>query len=148
MATIPSTFWRDGNRIPITTDGVISQDSKVFVGNNTSVTVPLFTVTGMIEVRGLWATVTTALGNHTAAYFRLNDGTNTPAVTLSTGTSLTNAAVGSDLYKKGLAAAAVTFASSAAAVISEPTTLETTFFSPFIINANQTATTKLEYGYT
>lgn len=148
MATIASTFWRDGNRIPITTDGVISQSSKVLTGNNTTVAVPIFTVTGMIEVRGIWATVTTVLGaNHTASAFRLNDGSNTPAITLSTGTDISAAPVGSDVVKKGLAAAAVTYLKSDQARVSEPTTLETIFFSNFVIDANGAATTNVEYVY-
>lgn len=148
MATIPATFWRDGNRIPITTDGVVSQDLQTLTGNNTTVVTPIFTITGAIEVRGLWAEVVTVLGaNHTTAFFRLNDATNTPAITLATGTTLSAANVGSLIVKKGLAAAAVTLIQADQARVSEPTTLETTYFSPIVLNAKNGVTTNIEYSY-
>lgn len=149
MATIPATFWRDGNRIPITTDGVVSRDSQVLIGNNTTVAVPLFTITGAIEVRGLWGVVITTLGaNQTAAAFRLNDGSAQSDITLSTGTTITTAAVGSMLVKKGLATAALTLLTSAQERVSEPTTLETTYFSPFVVIAKNAITTNIEFVYT
>lgn len=148
MSVISSSYWRDANRVPITTDGLIATDSQTFIGNNTTTDLPIFTIAGSVEIRAIWAIVTTVLGNHTAAYFRVNDGTNTPAITVSSGVSLTSEAVGSMIVKKGLAAAALVALSSAAAVVSEPTTLETTYFSPFIINPNNTATSNIEYVYT
>jgi|GEM_PF-3458720 len=146
--TYKGSFSRDGNGVPDVANGCLATNSKIFVGNNTTVNVPIFTVAGSVQILGIWAVVTTVLGNHTAAYFRLNDATNTPAITLSTGVSLTSEAVGSMVVKKGLAAAALVAISSAAAVVSEPTTLETTYFSPFVINANGTVTTNIEYVYT
>lgn len=142
------SFSRDGNSIPDIANGCLETNSKILSGNNTTVAVPIFTVTGMVQILGIWATVTTVLGtNHTASAFRLNDGTNTPAITLSTGTDISAAPVGSDIVKKGLAAAAVTYLKSDQARISEPTTLETTYFSPFVIDANGTVTTNIEYVY-
>lgn len=149
MATIPATFWRDGNRIPITTDGIVSIDSQVLTGNNTTVNVPLFTITGSIEVRGLWGVVTTVLGaNNTAAYWRLNDQSNQSNITLNTGTTLSAAAAGSTIVKKGLAAAALTLLSASQERVSEPTTLETTYFSPFVATALPGAATNIEFTYT
>ena len=72
MVTVNQSFWRDNNRVPITTDGIMITNSKTFTTTGT-VAVPVFHVTGSVEVRGLWGIVTTALGNHTAAAFRLND---------------------------------------------------------------------------
>lgn len=149
MATTTASFWRDANRVPITTDGIVSLDSQTLSANNTTAAVPIFTVTGMIEVRGLWGVVTTVLGsNQTAAYFRLNDATAQSDITLSTGTTVSSAAVGSILVKKGLAAAAVTLLTSAQERVSEPTTLETPFFSPFVLVAKNAVTTNIEYVYT
>lgn len=149
MATISAAYWRDANRVPITTDGIVSVDSQILVGNNTTVSVPLFTITGMVEVRAIWGVVTTVLGsNNTAAYFRLNDQTAQSDITLSTGTTLSAAAVGSIIVKKGLAAAAVTLLTSAQERVSEPTTLETTYFSPFVAVAKNGATTNIEFTYT
>jgi hypothetical protein len=149
MATLSASFFRDQNRIPLTTDGIISQTSQTLTGNNTTVAVPLFHVTGSVEIRGIWGVVTTDLGaNHTAAYWRLNDQTAQVSITLSTGTTLSAIKAGSVIAKKGLAAAALTKLDNAAGVISEPTTLETTYFSPFTFVKKTGATTDIEYVYT
>ena len=149
MPTVSATFSRDLDRIPITTDGItLISNNKVFTGNNTTVNVPIFTVTGAVEIRGIWGVITTTLGNHTAAYWRVNDSTNTPAITLATGTTLSSKTAGGVIVKKGLAAAALVLLDTAAAVVSEPTTLETPYFSPFVVNANVSATSNIEYTYT
>lgn len=143
------SFSRDANHVPDTAHGCLATDIQTLTGNNTTVAVPIFTVKGSIEVLGLWGVVTTVLGaNNTAAYWRVNDGTNTPAITLATGTALSAANAGSIIAKKGLAAAALTLIKSDQARVSEPTTLETTFFSPFTITALPTATTNVEFVYT
>lgn len=143
------SFPIDANYKPDTAHGALSTTTHSLTGNNTTIHDPIFTVVGSIEVLGLWGIITTVIGaNHTAAYWRVNDGTNTPAITVSTGTTLSTKGVGSVIVKKGLAAAALVLLDSAAAVVSEPTTLETTYFSPFVINANNTATSNIEYNYT
>ena len=145
---ITEAFPRDANNVPITTDGLISTTSKALTGNNTTVAVPIFTVTGIIECRGLWAEVTTVLGaNNTAAYFRFNDGSAQSDITLSTGTTLSAAGAGSDLVKKGLAGAAVTLLTAAQERVSEPTTIETTYFSPFVLTAKAAVATNIEFVY-
>lgn len=149
MTTISGSFYRDANRVPITTDGVITTDSQALTVNNTTGSLSLFTITGTIEVRGLWGEVTTVLSNNvTAAYWRINDGSNTPAVTVSTGTTLSSAAVGSIITKAGLASAALTFINASQSRVTEPTTLETTYFSPFIVTTLPGSTTNLEFRYT
>lgn len=143
------SFSRDANHVPDVANGCLATDTQTLVGNNTTVAVPIFTIQGSVEILGIWGIVTTVLGaNNTAAYFRMNDGTNTPAITLSTGTTLSAAPVGSMIAKKGLATAAVTLISAAATVVSEPTTLETKFFSPFAVTALPTATANVEFVYT
>lgn len=145
---VSASFFRDANRVPITTDGVVTTTSQTLSGNNTTVATPIFRITGSIEVRGLWGEVTTVLGsNNTAAYYRLNDQTAQPDITLATGTTLSSAAVGSIIVKKGLAGAAVTLLTSAAGRISEPTTLETTYFSPFTVVKKTAAQTDIEFVY-
>lgn len=146
---ITESFPRDANRVPITTDGLISTDTQTLIGNNTTVAVPIFGVTGTVEVRGLWAVVTTVIGvNNTAAYFRLNDQTAQVAITASSGVTLSGLAAGTTLVKKGLAAAAVTLLDNAAGRVSEPTTLETPFFSPFVLMKKTAAATNIEFLYT
>lgn len=149
MTTISEAYWRDGNRVPITTDGLVTVNTKTLAGNNTTVNVPVFTLSGVLEIRGLWAVVTTTLGsNLTATYFRLNDQTNQSNITLNTGTTISSAAAGSILVKKDLASAALTLLSASQERISEPTTLETTFFSPFVAVSLPSATTNIEFTYT
>jgi hypothetical protein len=148
MPTINASFSRDNNRVPITTDGIISTDTQVLTGNNATVAVPLFHVTGSIEIRGIWGVVTADLGaNHTAAYWRLNDQTAQANITLNTGTTLSAIKAGSVIVKKGLASAALTKLDNAAGVVSEPTTLETEYFSPFVFVKKTGATTDVEYVY-
>jgi len=143
-----SAFPRDANGVPDASHGVLSTTKHNLTGNNTTVHDPLFTVTGSIEVLGLWGVVTVALGaNNTAAYWRGNDATNTPAITLATGTTLSSAGVGAVIAKRGLAAAALTLVNSDQMRISEPTTLETTFFSPFVLNALNGTTSNIEFVY-
>ncbi len=122
---------------------------KVLSANNTTAHVPIFTITGSVEIRGLYGVVTTTLGaNHTAAYWRLNDGTAQSNITVNTGTTLSAAAAGSLLVKKDVASAALTLLTSAQERVSEPTTLETFYFSPFVAVAKAGATTNIEYTYT
>lgn len=150
MPTITgAAFFRDANRVPITTDGLVAYVSKTLTGSNTTTAVPLFHITGTVEVRGLWAVVTTDLGsNNTAAYFRLNDQGAQVSITLSTGVTLSSAAAGSTIVKNGLAAAAAVLLNNSAGRVSEPTTLETPYFSPFIIMKKTAAVTDIEFVYT
>lgn len=148
MPTIDASYSRDNNRVPITTDGIIITDTQTISGNNTTIATPIFTITGSIEVRGIWGIVTTDLGaNHTAAYWRLNDQTAQANITLNTGTDLSGIKAGSVIYKKGLAAAALTLLNNSAGRVSEPTTLETNYYSPFVLVKKTGATTNVEYVY-
>lgn len=150
MPTVNASFSRDNDRVPITTDGItLASANQVLTGSNTTVTTPIFTITGTVEIRGLWGIVTTDLGaNHTAAYWRLNDQTAQANITLNTGTTLSAIKAGSTITKKGLAAAALAKLDNAAGVISEPTTLETIYFSPFLLVKKTAALTQIEYLYT
>lgn len=141
------SFSRDANYVPITTDGIVSSKSQTLSANNTTANTPLFRITGTIEVRGLWGVVTTVIGaNHTGGLYRLNDQTAQVAITAS-GATLSALAAGTTIVKKGLAAAALTLLDNAAGRVSEPTTLETTFFSPFVVMKKTAANTDIEYGY-
>lgn len=145
---ISGSFNRDANFVPITTDGVITTDSQTFSGSNATVVTPIFRITGTIEVRGLWGVVTTVLGvNHTASAFRLNDQTAQVNITLNTGTDISAVAAGSVIVKKGLAGAAITLLNNSAGRVSEPTTLETLYHSPFLITKKTAANTDIEYVY-
>ena len=139
----------DDNGRTISEGLLLTQVSKTLTASNETAAVPLFRLTGSVEVRQLYGVVTTVLGaNHTAAYFRLNDQTAQSDITLNTGTTMSSAAVGSLFVKKGLAAAAFTLLTSAQERVSEPTTLETPYFSPFVIVKKPAANTDIEYVYT
>ena len=144
-----ATFLRDANRVPITTDGVLSVDSQTLVGSSATVNVPIFGFTGVIEVRGLWGIVTTTLGaNHTASAFRINDQTAQIYLTAVGGPDISGYTVGSLIAKVGLVAAALTNKSAAVGYILEPTTLETHNFSPIIIGDKTGLTNNtIEYHY-
>lgn len=141
------SFGFDANNNPIIVDGVTTMATQTLTGNNTTVNTPIFRVTGIIEIRALWAVVTTVIGaNHTGGLYRLNDQTAQVAIT-ATGATLSALAVGTTVVKKGLAAAALTLLDNAAGRVSEPTTLETTFFSPFVVMKKTAANTDIEYQY-
>lgn len=142
-------FARDANHVPVVVDGVVTTATLTLNGNNTTVNAPIFHVTGSVEIRGLWGQVTTDLGaNCTAAFWRLNDQTAQPAITAAGGTTISAVKSGSVIVKKGLAAAALTLLDNAAGRVSEPTTLETTYFSPFVVLKKTAATTDIEFNYT
>lgn len=146
---ISGSFNRDANRVPITTDGVQTTTSQTLSGSNTTVATPIFRLTGSVEIRAIWGEVTTDLGsNNTAAYYRLNDQTAQSDITLNTGTTLSAAKAGSLIVKKGLAGAAVTLLNNSQERVSEPTTLETTYFSPFVVVKKTGAQTDIEFVYT
>lgn len=146
---VSGTFGRDANNVPIVTNGLVSVNSKTLVGNNTAgIAVPIFRLTGSVLVNALYGVVTTTLGaNNTAAYFRLNDQTAQSNITVNTGVTLSGAAAGSLIVKNGLASAAAVLLTSAQERVSEPTTLETSYFSPFVIVKKPSANTDIEFVY-
>jgi len=142
------TALRDANGRTVTDLGLTLSKSVTFTGNNTTVVTPLFHVTGTVEVLSIVGVVTTDLGaNHTAAAWRLNDQTAQSNITLNTGVDISAAKAGSSIVKKGLAAAAAVFLNNSAGRVSEPTTLETMYFSPFVAVKKTGATTDIEYVY-
>ena len=144
---VAASFFSDANHVPITTDGVMTVATQTLAGTGTVVT-PIFRVTGNIEVRGLWAVVTTTLSaNQTAAFWRLNDQTAQVNITLNTGTTISGAVAGSSIVKKGLAGAALTYNNNSAGRVSEPTTLETPYFSPFVVTQKTAANTDIEFSF-
>lgn len=122
------------NDQPIQGFGLQLSNSKTLVGTGATTVVPIFHITGSVNILSIYGVVTTVLGaNNTAAYWRVNDQSTTSVITAASGTTLTAAAVGSTLVKKDLASAALTLLTSAQERVSEPTTLETSYFSPFVV---------------
>ena len=149
MSTFDALVDRDGNGIPVYGDSPFkATKSHTLVGNNATVVVPIFTLTGSVMLTRLWGVVTTDLGsNHTAASWRLNDQTAQVYLTAVGGTTLSSKKAGSVILKKDLVAAALTVVDNVAGAISEPTTLETMLFSPIMLTKKTAATTQIEYRY-
>jgi hypothetical protein len=147
--TVSASYFRDQNRVPLTTDGIISTDSRTFVGNNATVNVPIFGFTGVLEIRGLWGVVTTTLGaNHTASSWRINDQTAQVYLTAVGGASIGGYTPGSMIYKGGLVATALTAKSAAAGYITEPAATQMINLTPVIIGDKTTLTNNtIEYHY-
>lgn len=143
------SLWRDANHVAIQVGGVVSRKSQTLSASNTTAATAIFGITGTVNITGIYGVVTTDLGvNITAAFWRLNDQTAQPAITLATGTTLSAVKAGSVIVKKGLAAAALTLLDNSAGRVSEPTTLETSFFSPFVAVKKTAAATNIEFVYT
>ncbi len=141
---------RDDNDSPVALAALVLSNSKNLTASNASGTaVPIFHVTGAVQVLALYGVVTTALGVAcTATYWRLNDQTTQSNITVNTGTDISAAPIGSVIVKNGLAAAALVLLSSSQERVSEPTTLETMYFSPFVaVQKTAGVKTDIEFLY-
>lgn len=147
---LTAVFNRDANRVPIVSDGLVSVTSSTLSASNTTASNIIFNLTGSIQVLALYGVVTTVLSsNITAAFWRLNDQTAQPDISLSTGTTLSSAAVGSVITRKALAATALTFINSSAARITESSAVNLGFFSPFVLTQKTAGVqTDIEFRYT
>lgn len=116
--------------------------------NNTTGSLTIATLTGNVSVVQIIGTVTTVLSsNITAAHLRMNDATNTPAITLAAGTTLSAAPVGTVLSKTGLAAAAIVQNTSAQVRVIEHATSGLLPNCGFDLCAKSGATNLLEFRY-
>lgn len=145
--SITSAFIHDANHTPITWRGLITKDSQTLVGNNTTVAVPIYTISGKVEITALYGDITTALGNNTAAYWRTNDGSTQNSITLNTGTSLTSAIKGGIISKKAGVGTALTLTAGTSGQVIESATAGATYFQDFIVIENPLATTNIEFVY-
>lgn len=138
---------RDDNDNPVQGFGVTLSNIKTLSANNTTAIVPIFTVNGIVEVLGLYGIITTALGNNTAAYWRLNDGTNQTNITLNTGTTISNVPSGSLIARRATATSALTLNDSVNEVVQESGT--TIMFQPFwATQKTGGVATNIEFVYT
>lgn len=120
-------------------------------GNNTTVATPLFRITGSVKVTELYAVVTTVLGsNVTAAYWRFNDQTAQVAISLATGTTLSNATTGSTIIRRNVATTALTYLSAAAGAINDPVGgSNMDVFTPFLlVQKTGSVNSDIEFVYT
>lgn len=149
MTTITAAFARDANSVPITQPGLMVASAQVLVGNNTTVAVPIFAITGNIQVNCLYGVVTTALGvNNTAAYWRLNDGTTQANISLNTGTTISAAPAGSILLRRQTAASALTLNSATAGTVQDNPASISVALLPFVASQKTGGvTTNIEFVY-
>jgi hypothetical protein len=149
MPTSASSFWRDANRIPITQNGLLVTKSYTFISTGTLV-IPLFSVTGTVQLLSLYGIVTTALAaNHRVGAFRLNDQTAQVQITSATGPTMDSAPIGSMIIADVLAATAATFKSSAAGAVFQPATAGINPFSGSILTQKDGGIeTDIEYRFT
>ena len=125
--------------------------SKTLSANNTTAHVPIFSLTGVIDLIDLYGVVTTTLGaNQTAAGFRLNDQTAQVDITLAAGTTISAAPVNSLIARTALAATALTYKSAAAGAVMEPNAATTTdtFLPIVLVQKTGAVTTNIEFSYT
>jgi hypothetical protein len=151
MPIVNGAFSRDANYVPITRDGVTVTKDVTFTGSNTTVNVPLFSLTGSVVVYQLYGIVTTTLGsNHTAAYWQINDGTANPDITLATGTTLSNYTVGSLIFRRSITSVALFGQNATASSVHDPVAATVPdFMMPFAITQKTGGVaTNLEYVYT
>ena len=143
-------FDRDANYVPITENGLTMVSSKTLSANNTTAQVPIFTITGQVEVLALYGVVTTVLSsNITAAYWRLNDSTTTTDISLSTGTTISSYAVGSIITRRSIASVALNGANATTSIIQDPVAATAPgMFMPFnVIQKTGNVTTNIEFVY-
>lgn len=116
---------------------IATQTSKIqtLSGNNTTVSTPLFRVTGTVNVDSLFGIVTTVLGsNVTAAFWRFNDQTAQVAISLATGTALSAAPVGSLLIRRSVVSVALVLSTAAAGAVTDPVAATAPdVFMPFVL---------------
>lgn len=126
-----------------------SYSSKTLSANNTTATVPIFRMTGTIEIMRLYGIVTTTIGaNHTGAYFRLNDQTSQINITLNTGgMTLSALPAGTAVLKNALATSIALAKSAAAGFLVEPTDAEVMVDSGLVFGKKSGANTDIEYIY-
>lgn len=128
----------------------VATTTKTTNANNTTANVPIFRITGTVEVIALYGVVTTVIGtNHTAGYWRLNDQSAQTDITTSTlPDALSAAAVGTIILKSALAATKLTIKTSATGKFYESATAGLPVVSGFFITKKSGANTDIEYTYT
>jgi dihydroxyacetone kinase DhaKLM complex PTS-EIIA-like component DhaM len=149
MAIASGSIQRDANHVPLQGNGIVITSTKTLTGNNTTVNVPIFTITGSVDIVTMYGVITTTLGaNHTAASWRINDQTAQVYLTAVGGTALSAKTAGSMIVKEGLVATALTLIDNVAGAISEPAAAQGGVSSEIFITKKTGALTQIEYCYT
>lgn len=127
---------------------IVVTSTKTLSANNTSAIVPIFRVTGAVQVWALYGVVTTTLGtNVTAASWRFHDQSTQTVITASSGTTLSNGTVGSILAKTTGTGSALDFQDASARRLKESSSNHT-LFQDFMLLQKTGANTDVEFLYT
>lgn len=128
----------------------VATTSKTLSANNTTANVPIFRITGSVEIKGLYGIVTTVLGsNHTGGFFRLNDQSAQTNITLNTvGVTLSNFAAGSLIAKTALSTTLATIKQNNVGQFYESATAGIPLLAGFFVTQKTAANTDIEYTYT
>jgi len=124
---------------------------QTLTGNNTTVSTPLFRVTGTVKVTQLYSIVTTVLGsNLTATHWRTNDQTAQLPISAAAGTIISSFSVGSKLTRKSVVAVALTADNASAAKVIDPVAATAPdVYMPFeVVQKTAAVQTDIEFTYT
>ena len=127
--------------------GITVTSTHAMVGNNTTVHLPVFQVTGTVRLIQVYGIVTVALGaNHTASNFSFTDLSNTNALSANATTPASAAPPGTLIGVLGPSATATAVVSSSQARAGSPSAnLE--LFQEYGAVANATTATYIGYSY-
>lgn len=147
MPSTSASFSRDANRVPITRYGITTIKDHTLIGNNATVTAPIFSFTGTVELIAIYGVVTTVLGsNVTAAAWRINDTGAQVDLTAVAGTTISAAPVGSSLRKSATNGTALTYKSSASANLTDASVAN--FAPTILIQKTGGVASNIEFVYT
>lgn len=125
--------------------------TQTLTGSNTTVSTPLFRVTGSVHISQLYAVITTVIGsNCTATHWRINDQTAQVVITAASGTAISSLPAGTLLTRHGLVATALKADTSAAAKVVDPIAATApAVMMPFeIVQKTGGVQTDIEFTYT
>lgn len=117
--------------------------------NNTSANVNVFQLTGTVNILALHGEIVTAttLTNCTSVYFDLWDGTNSTAITKTTGASLSGYAAGGFMIKDSDSATALSTVQNNQARVKEAGT-GARLFNEFLCTQKASTNTYIRFNYT
>lgn len=143
-------YPRDENHVPVTNNGFFSTKTISLSASNTTVSVPLFNITGSVQVLALYGIVQSTLSsNVTTTFWQLNDGTATPDITSSTGFTLSDFTTGSIFARTGIVSDTLYGVSASASNVIDPISSGAPgVFMPFVVTQKDGVTTALEFSYT
>lgn len=133
----------------IRTGGKHASKTITLNANNTTASVNVFQVTGVVEVLQLHAEIKTAttLTNCTSIYFNLYDGTNTVAITKSTGAAISGYNAGGFIIRDSDSSVALSTINNDQCRIKEAPT-GTKVHTPFLTIQKTATNTYIRFTYT